>query len=179
MFLSSVNLVSAPKCFKVLHEERGRSRGGDISAGARAGPPPYVWRHWRRTGLFVLDLGRGRSAIADKRLKKVKLAFNGFANTTRMDEAKAYTPVGPRRAFRRPTGLYLTLRQWALRQAKHELPSQALHRLGHTRFRNLVVFFRGAFGRLCVRSWPYCYPDALCVVFLLVTVGSASCQGAC
>lgn len=40
--------------------------------------PPLRQRHRRQTGLFVLDSGRGSSAAADNRLKKVKMPVRVF-----------------------------------------------------------------------------------------------------
>lgn len=96
-------------------------------------PPPCVWRHRRQTGLFVLDLGRGRSASADNRLKKVNMAFYLIVYMTMDYQTKAYNLWNPVKVIQWVLRAYFARCQCALRQGEHETSSQALRRFGHTR----------------------------------------------
>ena len=117
MFLKTLHGVAW-----VFTPQAGRSNRGEVTFVWLAfGPPPYVWRHRRRTGLFVLDLGRGRSARADNRHRKVKNAVWIYPMVTLTCHAPAYNPVISIKCSHLSPLAYCTRCQSSLWQAEHGL----------------------------------------------------------
>lgn len=79
--------------------ELKRRRGHDTAGGEAVddiSPAPLRQRHRRQTGLFVLDSGRGISAAADNRLKKVKMPLHVFVQMS-LDIRRKRTALGIRK----------------------------------------------------------------------------------